>query len=153
MEWFRDHVWETWLGLAVMLTVAEMFSLDLILIMLALGAGVGMAAALLGAPFIAQVLLAAAASLAAIYLARPSIARRLHGGPDLMLGHGKLVGQQGVVTEPISAQSVGRIRLGGEVWSAVPYDETATIPEGETVEVMEIRGATAVVYPVATPYS
>lgn len=151
MEWFRDHVWETWLGLAVMLTVAEMFSLDLILIMLALGAGVGMTAALLGAPFVAQVLLAAAASLAAIWLARPTIARRLHGGPDLRLGHGKLVGQQGIVTEEVTASSAGRIKLAGEIWSAVPYDETAILAAGEAVEVMEIRGATAVVHPVATP--
>lgn len=151
MEWFRDHVWETWLGLAVVLAVAEMFSLDLILIMLALGAGVGMVAALLGAPVLVQVLLAALASLAALMLARPSIARRLHGGPELMLGHGKLVGQQGVVTEEITAHATGRIRLAGEIWSAVPYDETATIAPGETVEVMEIRGATAVVHPVATP--
>ncbi|MBE7324410.1 NfeD family protein [Nocardioides sp. Y6] len=151
MEWFRDHVWETWLGLAVVLTVAEMFSLDLILIMLALGAGVGMVAALLGAPLVAQMLLAAAASLAALWLARPSIARRLHGGPDLMLGHGKLVGQQGVVTQEVAAHAAGRIRLGGEIWSAVPYDENLTLTVGATVEVLEIRGATAVVHPVAAP--
>lgn len=151
MEWFRDHVWETWLGLAVVLTVAEMFSLDLILIMLALGAGVGMVAALLGAPLVAQMLLAAAASLAALWLARPSIARRLHGGPDLMLGHGKLVGQQGVVTQEVAAHAAGRIRLGGEIWSAVPYDESLTLTVGATVEVLEIRGATAVVHPVAAP--
>lgn len=151
MEWFRDHVWETWLGLAVVLTVAEMFSLDLILIMLALGASVGMVAALLGAPLAVQVLLAAGASLAALLLARPSIARRLHGGPELMLGHGKLVGQQGVVTEPVTAHAAGRVRLAGEIWSAVPYDENAAIAAGETVEVLEIRGATAVVHPVATP--
>lgn len=150
MDWFRDHVWETWLGVAALLAVAEMFSLDLILIMLSLGALVGMTAALLGAPLAAQVLLAGAASLAAIWLARPSIARRLHGGPELTLGHGKLVGQTGVVTAEISAAAAGRIQLRGEIWSAVPYDETATIVAGETVEVMEIRGATAVVYPVAT---
>src|SRR5690606_10382040 len=117
MEWFRDHVWETWLGIAALLAVAEMFSLDLILIMLSLGALVGMTAALLGAPLVAQVLLASAAALAAIWLARPSIARRMHGGPELTFGHGKLVGQTGVVTEQISAATTGRIMLRGEIWS------------------------------------
>lgn len=151
MDWFRDHLWETWLGVAVVLGVLEMFSLDLILIMLALGALVGMTAALLGVPVILQVLLASAAALAALTLARPSIARRMHGGPELSLGHGKLVGQRGVVTEVITADSAGRVKLAGEIWSAVPLDETVTIEPGEPVEVIEIRGATAVVYPIATP--
>ena len=45
MDWIRDHLWETWLALAIALGVAEMFSLDLILAMLAAGAVVGMVAA------------------------------------------------------------------------------------------------------------
>ena len=149
MEWFSEHAWETWLAVAVLLGVAEMFSLDLVLAMLALGAVVGMVLAFADVAVWVQVLGAAAAATAALTLARPSMVKRLHGGPELTLGHSKLVGQQAVVTQAVSGLEVGRIRLAGEVWTAVPYDETATIPVGETVEVMEIRGATAVVYPVA----
>jgi membrane protein implicated in regulation of membrane protease activity len=145
MEWFR---WETWLGAAILLGVAEMFSLDLILIMLAVGALVGFVAAALGLPVAVQLLAAAGTSIAMLAVVRPSLARRFHGGPELQLGHGKLVGKQGLVTEPITAQSPGRIRLAGEIWSAQPYDETLTIAAGETVEVFEIRGATAFVHPV-----
>jgi membrane protein implicated in regulation of membrane protease activity len=145
MEWFR---WETWLGAAILLGVAEMFSLDLILIMLAVGALVGFVAAAIGLPVAVQLLAAAGTSIAMLAVVRPSLAKRFHGGPDLQLGHGKLVGKQGLVTEPITAQSPGRIRLAGEIWSAQPYDETLTIAAGETVEVFEIRGATAFVHPV-----
>ncbi|GGD25845.1 NfeD family protein [Nocardioides daphniae] len=151
MDWFGDHVWQTWLGVAFVLGVLELFSLDLILIMLAMGALVGMVAALLGVPVVLQVILAAVAALAALALARPSIARRMHGGPELALGHGKLVGQRGVVTQQVTALNAGRIKLAGEIWSAVPLDETVTIEPGEPVEVIEIRGATAVVYPISTP--
>ena len=84
-------------------------------------------------------------------LVRPGLVKRLHAGPELQLGHGKLVGQQGLVTEQITAIEPGRIRLAGEIWSAAPYDETSTIAPGETVEVFEIRGATAFVHPVPTP--
>ena len=56
MDWIRDHLWETWLALSIVLGVAEMFSLDLILGMLAAGAVVGMALALLGLPVAVQVL-------------------------------------------------------------------------------------------------
>ena len=149
MDWLRDHAWETWLGLTIVLGVAEMFSLDLILIMLAAGALVGMITAIIGLPIALQVLAASAAALAAIAMVRPTMVKRLHSGPELSLGHGKLVGKQGIVTEDISGLSAGRIKLAGELWTAEPYDETTSIAAGETVEVLEIRGATAVVHPVA----
>ena len=60
MEWFTEHLWQTWLGIAIVLGMAEMFSLDLILAMLAAGAVVGMLAAVLALPLSAQVLLGAA---------------------------------------------------------------------------------------------
>jgi len=148
VEWLREHLTETWLGVAILLGVAEMFSLDLILIMLAGGALVGMIAALVGLPFAVQVLAAAAASVAALALVRPSMVKRLHHGPDLRLGHAKLVGRQGMVTETITALQPGRVTLAGETWSAEPYDHTLIIEAGATVEVMEIRGATAYVHPV-----
>ena len=150
MDWLRDHTWEAWLGASILLGVAEIIGFDLILLMLALGALAGMVAALVGLPVVAQVLGASGASVAALALVRPSIVRRLHGGPDLKVGHVKLVGQQGLVTETVSSMAPGRIKLSGEVWSAVPYDERLTIEPGSTVEVLEIRGATAYVHPVAT---
>ena len=149
MEWLQEHAWETWLGLAILLGVAEMFSLDLILMMLAAGALVGMVAAVLDLHIALQVLAASAASVAALAMVRPTMVKRLHGGPELTLGHGKLVGRQGVVTAQVSGLAAGRIQLAGEEWTAEPYDDTTTILAGETVEVLEIRGATAVVHPVA----
>jgi len=41
----------------------------------------------------------------------------------------------------------GQVKIGGELWSSRPYDETLTIPVGSTVDVMLIEGATALVYP------
>jgi membrane protein implicated in regulation of membrane protease activity len=149
MDWILKHAWEAWLGLAIVLGVAEMFSLDLILVMLAAGAIVGMVAALIGLPVAIQVLAFAGVSVAALALVRPSVVKRFHGGPELALGHGKLIGKQGTVTADISSLAPGRIKLAGEFWTAEPYDETTHIPAGETVEVLEIRGATAIVHPVA----
>ena len=148
MEWFQEHAWEAWLGAAILLALAEMFSFDLILIMLAVGALAGVVTAAFDAPVAVQMLVAAGTSIAMLAVVRPGLARRFHGGPELQVGHGKLVGKQGLVTEPITALAPGRIRLAGEIWSAQPYDETLSIEAGETVEVFEIRGATALVHPV-----
>jgi membrane protein implicated in regulation of membrane protease activity len=148
VEWLGDHLWAAWLVLAVALGVAEMVSLDLILIMVAVGAIVAALAALASFPLILQVLLGAGASTAMLALVRPNLVRKLHTGPDLVTGMNKLVGQQGVVTEELSAHHPGRVKLAGEIWSACPYDDSLTIAPGEKVEVFAIRGATAYVHPV-----
>jgi len=148
MDWIRDHLWETWLAVAIALGVAEMFSLDLILLMVGAGALVGMIADLVGLSFPVQAIAAAAAAVACLTLVRPSLVHRLHGGPTLQLGHGKLVGQTGIVIEPITGHEPGRIKLAGEIWSASPYDGDTSIQPGQTVEVLEIRGATAYVIPI-----
>jgi membrane protein implicated in regulation of membrane protease activity len=119
-----------------------------VLIMLAVGAMAGMVTAALGAAVIVQILVAGAASVAMLALVRPSLVARLHQGPELRLGHNKLVGQRALVTERITSLSVGQIKLAGETWSAAPYDEHVTIEPGATVEVFEIRGATAYVHPI-----
>ena len=148
MEWLGAHLWAAWLVLAVALGVAEMVSLNLILIMMAVGAAVAALAALAAFPVALQILLAAGSSAAMLALVRPSLIKRLHSGPELVTGSRKLVGQRGVVTQELTAMNPGRVKLGGEIWSACPYDETLTIAPGETVEVFAIRGATAYVHPV-----
>jgi membrane protein implicated in regulation of membrane protease activity len=148
VEWLREHLTETWLGLAILLGVAEMFSLDLVLAMLATGAVAGMATSLVTDVFLVQFAVALVTAVGMLAVVRPGLAKRLHGGPELRLGHGKLVGTQGLVTEEITGTAPGRVRLSGEIWSAAPYDEHLTIGAGETVEVLEIRGATAYVHPV-----
>jgi membrane protein implicated in regulation of membrane protease activity len=148
VEWLGDHLAAAWLVLAVGLGVAELVNLDLILLMVAVGAIVGALAALASFPIVLQVLLAAAGSAAMLSLVRPNLVKKLHQGPDLVTGTGKLVGQQGIVTEELSAHAPGRVKVGGEIWSACPYDESLTIAPGATVEVFAIRGATAYVHPV-----
>jgi membrane protein implicated in regulation of membrane protease activity len=148
MDWIRDHAWETWLALSIILGVAELASMDLILLMLAGGALVGMFVAMVGLGVPVQVILASATALGALALVRPTIVHRLHSGPELSLGHGKLVGKQAVVTERITAMAPGRIKLAGEIWTAEPYDETVIIEPGRMVDVLQIRGATAIVHPL-----
>lgn len=148
MDWLSDYQWAAWLAAALGLGVVEMLSLDLIFLMLAVGAMAGMFGALLGAPFWASALLASGVAAGSIAVLRPRLVKRLHGGPELTLGHQKLVGRQGEVTQRLTGTVAGRIQLSGETWSAKPYDDTLVIEPGETVEVLEIRGATAYVHPV-----
>ncbi|UMG92449.1 NfeD family protein [Nocardioides sp. TF02-7] len=151
MDWLRDHLWETWLGVAIVLGVAEMFSLDLFLVMLAAGALGGMATAFVTDAFWVQALVAAAVSVGMLAFVRPSLAKRFHGGPELTLGADRLIGQRAVVTQEITGLGPGRVRLAGEIWSAAGHETDEPIAPGQAVEVVEIRGATAYVRPVAPP--
>jgi membrane protein implicated in regulation of membrane protease activity len=149
MDWdsIRDNAWAVWLGLSMVLGVAELASLDLVLLMLAVGALAGMGAALVGLDVWLQILAAAAASIAMLAFVRPSFVKRLHSGPDLQHGFTGLVGKEGVAVAEVTAEG-GQIKLAGEIWTARPYDEYAVIPVGAKVQVFEIRGATAYVYEV-----
>ncbi len=144
-EWL--HARPPGVGLGVVLGALELFSLDLVLLMLAAGALVGMVTAVAGADEWLQILAAAAASAAALVVVRPSVVKRLHAGPTLVLGHDALVGRQGVVLERVSCDG-GQVKINGEVWTARPYDEDLVIEPGARVDVFEIRGATALVHQV-----
>jgi membrane protein implicated in regulation of membrane protease activity len=147
-EWLRDNTWSAWLSLAVILGVAEMASLDLVLAMLAVGALGGAAASVVTDLVLVQALVAILTAVGMLALVRPNLVRRLHTGPELRLGHTKLIGAQGSVTREITALTPGEVKVSGEIWTAQPYDETLTIALGETIEVLDIRGATAYVHPI-----
>lgn len=95
MDWLRDHLWETWLGVGIALALAELLSLDLFLLMLAGGAVAGSLTALVTDNVVVTVLVASAAAVALLAGVRPQLVRRLHGGPDLVLGPASLVGSRG----------------------------------------------------------
>jgi membrane protein implicated in regulation of membrane protease activity len=145
MDWFRDHLWETWLMVAVALGVLELLSTNLILIMLAGGAVVGMVVAVVGGPGALQIVLALATAVGLLGLIRPNLIRQLHAGPTLRVGAEALIGQRALVIEELSHATPGRVKIGGDVWSARPYDEDDQIEAGVSVDVVSIKGATAYV--------
>ena len=66
--------------------------------------------------------------------------------PALRTGVAALVGRSAIVLEEVTEHG-GRVRIDGEDWSSRPYDESLVIPVGTKVDVMQIKGAIALVYP------
>jgi membrane protein implicated in regulation of membrane protease activity len=145
MDWLRDHWPETWLLAAIALGAVELISTDLIFIMLAAGALVAMVVALVGGPFILQVVIGLVTAVALIALLRPSLVQRLHAGPTLLTGAAALIGARAIVLEELAHAAPGRVKIGGDVWSAQPYDEDDRIEAGTQVEVVSIKGGIAYV--------
>ncbi|GAA0946769.1 NfeD family protein [Nonomuraea longicatena] len=138
--------WVIWIILAVVLGVAEIFTLTAALGLLGGAALLTAATAALGLPLPFQLLVFTLASATGLVLVRPLAVRHLRQPPRRRFGIEALVGKPAYVTAEVTGQA-GRVRIGGEEWSARAYDESLVIPTGATVEVIEIEGATALVYP------
>jgi membrane protein implicated in regulation of membrane protease activity len=139
-------IWIIWLIVAAVLGLAEIMTttlaFGLVAVAALVGAGVGFAGGDLALQFGA---FAVTAGLG-LGIARPFAMRHIKQPPLLRTGTAALVGRSAYVLDEVTALG-GRVRIGGEEWSARPYDETLTIPKGSTVDVFQIEGATALVYP------
>jgi len=138
--------WIVWLILAALLGVAEIMTTTLAFGLLAVAAG---AAAIVGGVGLAlpiQLIAFVVTAGAGLGIVRPLAMRHIRQPPLLKSGASALVGRSAIVTEEVTALD-GRVRIGGEVWSARSYDESSVIPEGSKVDVLAIEGATALVHP------
>ena len=145
MDWISENLAATWLIAAVGLGVVELVSLDLIFAMLAVGCLVGMLAALVHVPGAITLVLAMGATVGLLAFLRPGLVKSLHAGPDLQTGAAALIGHPVQVLTLLAPGQTGRVKIGGDEWTAAPYDEFDEIEPGERAEVVEIRGATAYV--------
>jgi membrane protein implicated in regulation of membrane protease activity len=134
-----------WLVAGVLLAIAELFTLDFVLIMLAVGAfAAGVVGLVLPVPV--QVVAFAAVSVLGLVAVRPAIKRHLHRGADpAVMGMDAIEGAEATVVEEI-AEGRGMVKIGGELWSARAYDATQVIGAGAQVRVVEVKGATALVW-------
>jgi len=138
--------WILWLVAACLLGVGEMHQGGFYLAPFALGAALAALVSLLGvgAPLAAIVFLACSGIVFATL--RPVARRHRRIPPAIRTGAAALVGRKAIVLERIAnEEGVGCVKIDGEVWTARSYDEDEVIDAGEHVEVVEIRGATALV--------
>jgi membrane protein implicated in regulation of membrane protease activity len=136
-------VW--WVVIAVALGIAEIFTTFLVFGMFAVG---GLAAALvaaLNANVVVQAVAFAAVSTALLAFLRPIARRHLQSSPETRTGVDALVGQQALVVQRVDAHG-GRVKIGGEIWSARALHPEQILAPGTAVDVIEIKGATAFVF-------
>jgi membrane protein implicated in regulation of membrane protease activity len=134
-----------WLIIGVILVLAEMLSGAFVLVMLGGAALVAALVASIGVGGLLSGVVFAAVAAGGITLARPALVRHMHLGEHVKTNIDALVGGKAVVVATVDAQS-GQVKINGEVWSARSYDETEVLEPGRSVTIMNISGATAVVW-------
>jgi membrane protein implicated in regulation of membrane protease activity len=137
--------WVVWAIVAAVCAGAEALTLTLILGFVSIGAAIALIVAILGGPVAVQLVAFIAGSAALVGVARPIAKAHLRTPAELRSGVEALVGKSALVLETVSARD-GRVKIGGEVWSARAYIEDQVLPPGTSVDVVKIQGATAFVY-------
>lgn len=138
--------WFVWLLAAGVLGVAEFFTLTLVFGLLAGAALVAAVVAGVGIGLLGQLVALGVAAAAGLVLVRPVALRHMAQPPLTHEGSDALIGKRAEVMREVTATR-GLIKVSGEEWSARALDESHVIPVGAFVDVIEIEGATAVVYP------
>lgn len=139
-------VWVVWVFIAVVLGVAEVFTLTAVVGLLGAAALITSGFAAIGLPLPLQLLVFAAVSAASVMVLRPVARRQVQQLRLHRFGVDALVGRAALVVKEVNGRG-GTVRIGGEEWTARALDEYQAIPAGETVNVLQIDGVTAVVYP------
>ncbi|MEU1631053.1 NfeD family protein [Streptomyces sp. NPDC020096] len=138
------NTWVWWLvaaaalGIPLVITALPEFG------MIAAGAVAAAITSALGGGLTLQVVVFAVVSVALVSVVRPIANRHRTTHPALRTGVDALKGREAVVLERVDGHT-GRIKLGGEVWSARSFDADQVFEAGQKVDVIEIEGATAVV--------
>jgi membrane protein implicated in regulation of membrane protease activity len=138
--------WLAWAIAALLLAVGEILTPGLFFLgPVALAAVAAAVAALVGGPVWLQLVVFVAASAASLGVLRPLARAHMHMPAALRTGTAALEGTRAIVLQRVD-QNGGRVRIGGEEWSARSYMADQTFEPGAQVEIMKIEGATALVY-------
>jgi membrane protein implicated in regulation of membrane protease activity len=137
--------WVIWALVAAALVAGELFTPGVFFLgLLAIGAVLAMIAAVVGASAALQLGVFILASIGTVALLRPLARRHIEMPRAIRTGTAALVGARATVIERVDADG-GRVKIGGEIWSARTYMDDQVIEPGTRCEVVKIEGATALV--------
>jgi membrane protein implicated in regulation of membrane protease activity len=138
--------WVIWAIVSVLLAIGEIFTPGLFFLgPIALATLAATVTAAVGGPLWLQVVVFGAGSFASLGLLRPIARKHLKVPHAIRTGTAALEGARAVVLQPVDGRG-GRVKIGGEEWSARSYVSDESFDVGTEVEVAQIEGATALVY-------
>jgi membrane protein implicated in regulation of membrane protease activity len=138
--------WLLWLILAVVFGLGEIATLGFFLAPFAGGAAVAALVSAAGVPFVGSLAVFLVIALILLAALRPLARSHRRMPPQVRTGTAALVGKSATVLERIANhEGVGCVRIDGEVWTARSFMDEETYEAGAQVQVVEIRGATALV--------
>ncbi len=138
--------WVIWILVAVAFGIGELLTTAFVLAPFSGGALVAALVAAVGGGAVVSWAVFIVVSLLLLWVVRPIARSHMRMPAQLRTGTAALIGRRAIVLERIANdEGVGCVKIDGEVWTARAYEEDRVIEAGTPVEVVEIRGATALV--------
>ena len=138
--------WVLWLILAVVFAVGEIATLGFFLAPFAAGAAVAAVVSAAGAGLVLSLAIFLVIAAGLLVALRPLARAYRKTPPQIRTGTAALVGRDAMVVERIANnEGAGCVKIDGEVWTARSYIDDEVYEAGTRVQVVEIRGATALV--------
>jgi len=138
--------WLIWAIAAALLSIGELLTPGMFFLgPVALAAIASGIVALAGVGVVLQLVVFIVGAMGSVWFLRPIARRHLHMPAALRTGAAALEGTKAVVLQRVDLNG-GRVKIGGEEWSARAYLEDQVLEPGARVEVVKIEGATALVY-------
>lgn len=148
VDYLIENLWLLWTFVCVIALVLEISSGTFYLICFAIGAVGAVLVSLINTPFWFQILVFAAISTFSVYGIRPFLLKYLHPSKGERLSNvSALLGRQGIVIEPITADRPGYVKIDGDEWRAVTADGSM-IERGETVRITAMNSIIVTVEPI-----
>lgn len=138
--------WVLWVIVAGAFGVGEMLTTGFFLAPFALGGALAAIVDVAGLGGVTAWVVFVLASLLSLIVVRPIARSHMRTPPQIRTGTAALIGKPAIVLERIANnEGIGCVRIEGEVWTARAYDDETVYESGTRVEVVQIKGATALV--------
>jgi membrane protein implicated in regulation of membrane protease activity len=136
--------WVIWLLVAAGFATGELMTLGFFLGPIAIAACAAALVAAVGGGVVIQTIAFIVLSIASLGIIRPIARRHVRMPAQIRTGTAALVGARATVLERVDSEH-GSVKIGGEIWTARPFDEDHVFEPGTRVDVLKIDGATALV--------
>ncbi|QEN07613.1 NfeD family protein [Oceanispirochaeta crateris] len=143
LEIINNMPW-VWLGIAVVMTVIEGLTMGMTTVWLALAALICMVLAFIMPSATAQIVVFLVLSILMLIFTRPLAVRKMNMGKE-KTNADRLIGMNGIVQIPVSADKPGQVKVAGQVWTARPEDPKSVFNSGDQVQVIRIEGVTIII--------
>ena len=140
-------MWIFWLIAAGRFFIIEIATVGFLIFWLGIGALLAMIVSLFTNNILIQTFTFVISSCILIPLTKP-LADKFSGDKKVLTNSYSLINKKGIVLKDIDPkQSVGQVKVNGEIWSAKAENESV-IKEGTEIEVVKIDGVKLVVSPI-----
>jgi membrane protein implicated in regulation of membrane protease activity len=137
----EEYMLTVWFVIFILLLLIELFTVNLVTIWFAIGALASIVSTYFTDNVIIQIVVFLVVSILMLIILKP-LTKRFKIKHVVATNLDRVIGMEAIVTEEISKNKVGEVRVDGKKWSAVSNE---TLPKDTIVKVQKIEGVKLIV--------